>query len=209
MEALAGANDDGMTNPCDAIELAVTRLIEGDRVGSLAALESIDRFALVRLRNETRARASTAIKASGLRDTPIPGRRPREPVPKRVIDATYTRDRYTCRYAHCGQRTIDLDVLKLISKVFPAVLPYQSNWRPVADHIVYWTLSTSLEHVVPFPLGGTSAPSNLVTACYLCNDTKNSYALDAIGWTLANPAVGEWQGLRDRLPELRRVVRTL
>lgn len=198
-----------MTDPSDAIELAVARLIEGDRVGSLAALESIDKRGLIRLREETQARARAAIKASGVAYAPIENPPVRDEPRAAIRTATHARDRFTCRYAHCGQRTIDLDVLKLISKVFPAVLPYQSNWRPVADHIVYWTLSTSLEHVVPFPLGGTSAPSNLVTACYLCNDTKNSYALDAIGWTLANPAVGEWQGLRDRLPELRRVVRTL
>lgn len=192
-------------DPCDAMEQAVRLLIRGDRLGAEAALGSIDRTALIRERKEFKDRARISIKAVG-GGGQFRTKVKREPVRAADQTATFARDRYTCRYRHCGRRTLDLRVLKLLSAAFSDALPYHPNWKPVEDHIVYWVLSTSLEHIVSFPEGGTSAASNLVTACYLCNDTKNSYPMDVLGWELADPGTLEWRGLTEYLPELRRAV---
>jgi hypothetical protein len=98
-------------------------------------------------------------------------------------------------------------VLRLLSKVFPDVLRHSPNWRPIDEHILYWTYSTSVEHIVPFPARGTSDPKNLLTACYLCNDVKNYLPLELLGWTIDDPpAQSTWLGLTEYIFELRKVV---
>lgn len=194
-------------DPCEAIERAVRLLIDGDRNGARSALESVDQAGLVRLRNEVRARARAAIGSSKVQIGLDRTRSAREEPPAGVKHATFVRDRFTCRYAHCGRRTIAAEVLQLLSRAYPDVLPYHPHWKDVDKHIVFWVLQASPEHVVPFPEGGTSAPSNLVTACYLCNDTKNSYPMEVLKWKLTDPATHEWQGLTEYLPDLRRAVR--
>src|SRR5207244_3125993 len=74
--------------------------------------------------------------------------------------------------------------------LFPDVWRLTPNWRPVEQNAILWTWSTSLEHLVPFPYGGTSDPSNLVTACYQCNDIKSDRLIEDLGWALtpAGPA---------------------
>ena len=70
----------------------------------------------------------------------------------------------------------------MLSALFPEIIPYRNNWRPLEDHILYWTYAASLEHHVSFPHGGTSDPKNLITACYQCNDIKNMIRVDELGW---------------------------
>jgi hypothetical protein len=94
-------------------------------------------------------------------------------------------------------------VLKALSRAIPDLMPYHPNWRPVSDHVLYWIYSASLEHFVSFPLGGTSDESNLVTACYQCNDLKNWLSAEALGWTVGPPGDGAWDGLEGLLPQLR------
>lgn len=82
-------------------------------------------------------------------------------------------------------------------------MPYHPNWKPVEQHALYWTCSTSLEHLVSFPAGGTSAVENLITSCYQCNDIKNRLPLALLGWDVAERVDADWDGLTGLLPELR------
>ncbi len=115
-------------------------------------------------------------------NAPASGMTAQSPVRASDMMSAFTRDRFTCRYEHCRRRTIYAPVLKHLSRMLPDILPYQKNWRPVEDHILYWTWSTSLEHKVSFPFGGTSAPDNLITSCYQCNDLKNILPYEDLGW---------------------------
>jgi len=187
------------------LEHSVVALVAGHRTEALAALRAIDFRALVDLRTATRCewrRSGGTTPEKAL----ISGAK-RQSTKRSDIRATFARDGYTCRYTHCRRQTVDLEVLKLLSRAFPDVLPYHGNWRPVEEHILYWTYSTSLEHIVPFPAGGTSDVKNLLTACYLCNDIKNCRALDLLGWTVGPPPESGWRGLTEYISELRKLDR--
>jgi hypothetical protein len=116
--------------------------------------------------------------------------------------AIFRRDHFVCRYSHCRRRTLYVPVLRALSGLFPDLISYQSNWRPVEEHILYWTYATSLEHAISFPNGGTSNPENLITACYQCNDTKNMLDASELGWEVGEPDESEWDGLSECLSEL-------
>jgi 5-methylcytosine-specific restriction endonuclease McrA len=122
--------------------------------------------------------------------------------------AIFRRDHFVCRYSHCRRRTLYVPVLRALSRLFPDLIPYQSNWRPVEEHILYWTYATSLEHAISFPNGGTSNPENLITACYQCNDTKNMLDASELGWEVADPDESAWDGLEGYLPELLAAIRS-
>lgn len=188
------------------IERAVIALSAGRHSDAESALRAVDYPALVQARRAAMNRVwRPAGVASGYK-SPFPRAKRLEPRSAEVR-ATFIRDAYVCRYSHCRRRTISLDVLKLLSKAFPDVLPYHPNWKPVESHILYWTYSTSLEHRVSFPSGGTSAAENLLTACYQCNDIKSHLPVELLGWSVDTPPERlEWDGLTRHLPTLRQVV---
>jgi len=108
--------------------------------------------------------------------------------------AVFARDNYTCRY--CGRRTIALPVLNAIADILPDVLSRDSvAWKPYLTDMVFFKLSTSLDHKQPVTRGGTQEPKNLVTACWLCNSMKQNYALEELEWDLLARPTDPWDGL--------------
>ncbi len=192
-----------MNDVADLVEAAVGRLVDGDSSGARNALAQLD---LTRLAEERESAMRTVWGPGSKVVKPAlpPGKTPRMPVRVADLTATFERDHFTCRYAHCRRRTIYLPVLKALSKAFPGILPYHSAWRPVSDHLLYWICSTSLEHKISFPNGGTSDPENLITACYLCNDVKNYLTAESLGWTIEPPGESNWMGLRQYIADLVR-----
>jgi hypothetical protein len=190
------------------IQAAVIAATERKFEVARSALGEIDFASLVTQRRKeverVWGRESTLVKP----ELP-PKRITRLPVSQRDMEATFLRDRFTCRYEHCRRRTIHLSVLKAVSRLFPDLLPYKSTWAPIEQHIVYWMWSTSLEHKVSFPFQGTSHADNLVTACYQCNDLKNYLPFETLGWRFTEPATSDWDGLRSYLPKLIAVHRSL
>ena len=187
----------------DLIERAIHELLSGDFRTAESFLRAIDRDELVKEREAAllyvaaRRPYFTQKESSGTKSV-------RKAVTTSVADGVFTRDCYICRYAHCRKRTIDLRVLKLLSRAFPDALPYRNrNWKPVIDHIVYWTCSASIEHAVSIRNGGTSNPNNLLTACYQCNDVKNMYRAENLGWVVIESDASEWSGLTSHLPDLK------
>ena len=60
---------------------------------------------------------------------------------------------------------------------------------------IYWTHSTSLEHIVPIAHGGADDQSNFATSCYACNDARVDYLLEELGWELRPvPTEVGWAG---------------
>lgn len=108
--------------------------------------------------------------------------------------AVFERDQYTCRL--CGRRTVDVDVLRSLSREFPDELPYDPHWNFEKSSLIYWTHTASLEHLVPIARGGADDETNFVTSCYACNDARADYLLEELGWTLRPVSATPWDGLR-------------
>lgn len=120
----------------------------------------------------------------------------------------FRRDHFICRYAHCNRRTLYIPVIKELSRLFPDLLSYRSNWNPVAEHLLYWVFGTSLEHKLSFPHRGDSGEANLITACYCCNDAKNSLHLSDLAWEVSEIADSDWDGLERFLAPLMKISAT-
>lgn len=124
----------------------------------------------------------------------------------------YRRDAFTCRYSRCRLRTIYLPVLRDVASVIPDLLGTNSNWRPLDLHVVYWMCTSTLEHRVAFPHGGSESGENYLTACSRCQYVKNEYPLADTLWQVddvdpgaGSPTfeLGRWDGLSWSLAPLR------
>lgn len=132
---------------------------------------------------------------------PGPGRSPRKGVPQTTQLRVFRRDSFTCRY--CGQRTVFLPTVRLLSELFPQHLPMDPGWKLDHTHPIYWTLIASADHLVPAIRGGDSTEANLVTSCWRCNDIKRAWSLHELRWELLEPATTKaWDGLSGAYPEL-------
>ncbi len=188
------------------IEATVEAVLAGDLATARKILSLINRDRLILERLHTKSLVRDRIREIRTKSR-LPLRRvARMRVPDLLKRDTFGKDHYVCRYSHCGKRTIDLRVLKFLARLFPEELAYHPNWHPVEDHIIQWTNSASIEHRVSFPYGGTSLPENLITACYQCNDAKNLYLAEDLGWIVANRPQSEWDGLTRYLSDLREAV---
>lgn len=108
----------------------------------------------------------------------------------------FERDRYQCRY--CGRRVVLIEAMRLVSRVFPDLFPYHTNWAADQCHGAYWLVAPNADHVVPLAAGGRSRdPENLATACPACNATKGNLPLEVLGWPMLKPADPSWHGLAD------------
>ncbi len=114
-------------------------------------------------------------------------------IPLPVQAAVFRRDGFVCRY--CGKQTLFVPTLRLLSRRYPDLLPFHSNWKRGECHPVFWTHSASCDHIIPLARGGCSGPENLATACYMCNDMKSQWLLSELRWTLADPSNEGWDGL--------------
>jgi hypothetical protein len=114
-------------------------------------------------------------------------------IPLRVQFQVFQRDSFTCRY--CSRRTVLPPVLRLLSVVFPEIFPHNPNWKMVACHLAFWRDTASCDHIVPIARQGSSEPDNLVTACYMCNSTKQNWSVEELGWEVMPVCTSDWDGL--------------
>ncbi|HLZ20703.1 MAG TPA: HNH endonuclease [Ktedonobacterales bacterium] len=106
----------------------------------------------------------------------------------------FQRDRFICRY--CAKRTILTSVMELVATIYPDIFPFNPNWKGGLTHPAIINNSAVVHHVFPSALGGPSAESNLVTACWPCNAKKGDLTLDQLGWSPRAIAEQEaWAGL--------------
>lgn len=118
-----------------------------------------------------------------------------------VIASVYDRDRYHCRY--CTKQVLLTPLMRLLSRLYPDVLPYHSNWKVGHTHPAYAARSATLDHLVPLALNGDAIDrDNLVTACWVCNRIKGDLALADLGWTLRDIPETPWRGLADQYETL-------
>ena len=186
----------------DQVQKSVELVVLGQPDAARDVLEHLDVEAIAEVRSSRLAATARAIRRS--RDLPIALRTRRTVA--RAKSETFARDHWTCRF--CGARTIDLQILRGLSRLFPDPLPFHPNWKFSESHLIFWTHSTSLEHVIPFARGGADEPSNFVTSCYACNDARGDLLLEEIGWSLKPIAETDWRGLTEYLADLKAVSTT-
>lgn len=159
-------------DPVDHLQTAVQAMLQGNQIEVAAALQVI-----------------------GLE----PGSdRTSRNIPKHVEVGIFLRDRFVCRY--CEKRVIFGPLLRLVSDLQPDLFPWQQNWRRGQTHPMYWTHRATCDHVLPVARGGSSDPSNLVTACYMCQDMKSHWTLEELkplNWRLrpCPTEASDWDGL--------------
>jgi HNH endonuclease len=87
-----------------------------------------------------------------------------------------------------------------VSYPFDETFLFQENWKASETDASYLVLSTSGDHVFPITRGGSNDPSNLVTACSICNYMKGNYLLEEIRyWKLVPSVSTSWRGLTEYL----------
>lgn len=196
--AMARDNDDPIVM---CIERTLELIADGEVTAARAVLQALDLGYAKELRC-ARLRAAAGVKRVSA--FPAAQRAKRGSLTQKVKRSTFERDQFTCRF--CGTKTIDLEVLKALSRIFPAELPYNSAWKHGESSLVYWTHSTSLEHILPIARGGLDDIANYATTCYACNDARGDLLLEEIGWKdrLSSPV--SWDGLRRYLTVLRKLL---
>lgn len=96
----------------------------------------------------------------------------RQALSKRTQMLIYQRDGWCCRY--CGTEVFLSPALKALESVSPGFGYYHRNGHSEKMTRLFFEKCASVDHINPVVLGGTNDVVNLVTACWLCNLTKNS-----------------------------------
>jgi 5-methylcytosine-specific restriction endonuclease McrA len=177
-----------------SIESAMVPFRSGDTPAAREHLAALDLTILTKLRSSLLESVSRRPRVPALS---VGLRAKRASVQATTKRSVFERDNYTCRL--CGRRTIDVEVLRSLSRAFPNELPYDHHWSFTASSPIYWTHTTSLEHVVPIARGGAHDDTNFATSCYACNDARGDYLLEELGWTLRGVSTTPWDGLRGLL----------
>jgi 5-methylcytosine-specific restriction endonuclease McrA len=187
----------------DPIVVSIQTALEGlARSNEEAARRELLRMDVGYARELRRAKLAQVAKVKRAEATTPDLRSKRGTLSSSTKRAIFERDGYTCRL--CGLKTIDLDVLRMLSRRFPVELPFHSAWKQDVTSLVYWTHSTSLEHVIPIARGGVDDPSNFATSCYGCNDARSDLLLEEGPWLRLRPITDvQWNGLREYLPRLQ------
>ena len=196
-------------DPVELVREAAHFIISDDLAAARAMLKRINTEGLEEERREAHRRVRDRLSEGNWTAPETRSQKGRNPG-SAVRRAVFKRDCYTCRYMHCGRRTVDDGVLRLLSTLLPEDLPYHPNWKIGSVHPIYWTHTASLEHIVAWSTDGSNdAEGNLATACSCCQYAKNYYDLEILGWEIAPLAESSrpWSGLKDIEAELREAVR--
>jgi len=110
--------------------------------------------------------------------------------------ALFLRDGFVDRYS--GDRLIYPPVLRLVSLTLPSLFPYHPNWKMDQCHIAFWTLSPTVDHIIPVARGGADDAENWATTSMYRNSSKSNWLLDEIGWSLhPRGKLSDWDGMFD------------
>lgn len=94
----------------------------------------------------------------------------------------FARDNYKCRY--CSDYVVPKNVFKKANLLIgSAGLPLgRTNLTRSGFYLIF---VATLDHVIPWSLGGRTDESNLVTSCWSCNYGKANFTVEQIG--IKNP----------------------
>jgi hypothetical protein len=110
------------------------------------------------------------------------------------IMKVFARDGFMNRFT--GELLISPVVLRLLSKEFPSIMPYQMAWRVGEIHIAYYDLYACIDRLLPRSRGGSDAESNLVTTTMPYVLARSNSTAEEMGWRLTREGfVDEWDGM--------------
>lgn len=123
--------------------------------------------------------------------------------PRRHEREVYTRDGFRCRY--CGSRLIEPMVLAAFAARVGGP-EFEKGSTNLTTHGMILAFHPVVDHVIPWRVGGRTAPGNLVSACWPCNYGKSGYTIEQLG--IENPfarppVVDAWDGFASYLEALR------
>lgn len=94
----------------------------------------------------------------------------------------FARDNYCCRY--CASEVFPKKLFKRVQSVVgETFLPLGRTNKTRSGF--YLLAVATLDHVLPWSLGGRTNPNNLVTSCWSCNYGKANFTIEQIG--ILNP----------------------
>ena len=96
--------------------------------------------------------------------------------------ALFARDNFRCRY--CSSEVLPKKTFKKMQLLLgESYLPLGKTNSTCSGF--YFSFVATLDHVLPWSLGGRTDESNLVTCCWSCNFGKANYTLEQLG--IRNP----------------------
>ena len=115
----------------------------------------------------------------------------------------FARDNDRCRY--CQSKVIPAKVFRALQRIVGEEL-LRLNGTNAGRSGFYLMFAATLDHVIPWSLGGRTDVNNLVTCCWSCNCGKANYRLEQLG--LDNPFARvpsidtSWRDLRNFLVDI-------
>lgn len=94
----------------------------------------------------------------------------------------FARDNFRCRY--CSSDVLPKKVFKNLKSLVGEVALPLGRTNPTRSGF-YLLFAATLDHVLPWSLGGRTDESNLVTCCWSCNYGKANYTVEQLG--IRNP----------------------
>lgn len=192
--------------PVRQIEMAAEAALREDWYTMATCLKSLDQDVLKKLR------AKLNLPPDREQKQRIIPKKDRHKAPKLEFQVPmFRRANFLCEY--CRGKTVATPVLHLLSSICynsllnqPEVFPVAPHWSFSNTHLFYWVYTVSCEHKKPLLVGGDNDPSNLLTACYRCNDLKAERELgQGIGqldWTSQEATPSTWDGLSSKIKGL-------
>jgi hypothetical protein len=107
--------------------------------------------------------------------------------------ALYVRDGWRCRF--CGCRVTSARARSAIKACIPGAVPWGER---EGFHAAFFSLTASVDHVLPHSAGGGNEAQNLVTACWSCQFGRGSYTIEELGLSDPRsraPVIDGWDGL--------------
>lgn len=113
---------------------------------------------------------------------------------EKVQEDIFMRDGWRCRF--CCVKVVSKKARSVLVKRFPN----ETHWGPkeFLRHSALYSMTASLDHVLPHSRGGTNDPENLVTACYCCQFGRGEWTLEESELLDPRnfvPVVDAWDGL--------------
>ena len=106
----------------------------------------------------------------------------------------FARDGFMNRFT--GELLLFPAVLRLLSKEFPSIFPYQMSWRPGEIHVAYYELCACIDRLLPISRGGSDAEGNLITTTMPYVLARFNSTVEEMGWRLTREGyVDEWDGM--------------
>lgn len=115
-----------------------------------------------------------------------------QPTPN-VATKVFLQDGFIDRYT--GNRLVFPGTLLLLSRLIPEVFPYDSAWRSLKGHQLYWDLFATVDHVYPKSRGGGGG-TNFLTTSMNMNKSKGDHTPEEVDLVILPPGnKDDWDGL--------------